>query len=166
MPATNNPTSWSIINGNYDGYYGVDNSGNISAQSPATASATNLLLTTWNLVVGGTTTIKTVLATAPDGTLTGELIGEEYDPKLSSYQSDIKQSRCVVNKTTRQNGIESTDGVCVASIPGYCQGRRACHFPELLKWGYERSHQGVYLLWWQRFQVWTKHHMRDKLDVL
>jgi len=98
MTASNSPTSWSIINGNYDGYYGIDNSGNIFAQSPVPGSATNPLLqshnfeTTWNLVVGGTTTMGTAAATAPDGTLTGQLIGEDTTLNLHRINQTLDKA--------------------------------------------------------------------------
>jgi hypothetical protein len=86
MTATNLPTSWAITNGNWNGYYAINNSGGISGQSPALASVTNLLLqsqnfeTTWNLTPpggSGTAAIGTAATTAPDGSNTGELMGED-----------------------------------------------------------------------------------------
>jgi hypothetical protein len=97
MTATNGPTSWSITNGNFNGYFAIDNSGGISAQAPATASATNWLRqsqnfeTTWNLTPyggSGTAAIGTAATAAPDGTNTGELIGEDTtNAKHGIFQS-------------------------------------------------------------------------------
>jgi hypothetical protein len=84
MQATQNPTSWALINGNYNGYYSLNTvTGLISAAAPALVSNTNLVLqsqtlqTTWISVGGSVTTIGVNQAIAPDGTQTADFLGED-----------------------------------------------------------------------------------------